>query len=111
MAITYKELVSAQTLTALGASYYVTPASTQAAIHAVSVANPTGGAVTVNLYRVASGGASSASNRIASRLVAAGATVSLPDAINHKLAAGSQIFAEGLGCTLNISGVEYLPSN
>jgi hypothetical protein len=111
MAITYKELISAQTLTATGVSYYVAPAETQAAIHAVSVYNPTGAAVTVNLYRVPVGGASGPTNRIASRLVGAGATVSLPDAINHKLAPGSQLFADGLGCNLNASGVEFLPSN
>lgn len=111
MGIIYKELVSAQALTATGTSYYTAPAETQAAIHAVTISNPTGAAVTVNLYRVGIGGSSSAINRIASRLLAAGATASLPDAINHKLAPGSQLFADGLGCGLNISGVEYLPSN
>lgn len=105
----YSELVASATLTGVAVSYYTAPGSVQVAIHAVSVANPTGGAVTVNIYRVSTGGAASAANRIASRVIAAGGTASIPDAVNHKLAPGSQIFADGAGCALNISGVEYTP--
>ena len=107
--IRYKELVSGQPLTATSAAYYAAPTGTSTAIHAVSVTNTTGAAVVVNLYRVPSGGAASNSNILASRTIAPNATVSMPDATNHKLAAGSSLFADGLGCALNVSGVEYIP--
>lgn len=105
----YAELIASATLTGAAASYYTAPASVQAAIHAVSASNPTGGAVTVNIYRVTTGGTATSANRIASRVIPAGGTASIPDAVNHKLAPGSQIFADGAGCALNISGVEYTP--
>jgi len=108
--INYRELVSAQVLTAAAATYYTAPASTQAAIHACSVSNPTGGAVVVSIYRVPFGVVVGAPCLIGSRTVPAGATVTLHEVINHKLAPGSQIYALGLACTLNISGVEYIPA-
>jgi len=109
--IIYAELVSGRTLTATAATYYTAPTYTQAAIHACSATNPTGAPVTVNLYRVPLGGSAGFQTKIATRVIAAGATSSLIDAINHKLAPGSQIFADGLGCSLNISGIEYIPAN
>lgn len=109
MAIQYKELVAGATLTGTAAPYYGVPALSQMAIHAMSACNTTGAPVTVNIYRVAQLGSGTTANRIASRVVPANSTVSIPDAINHKFAAGSQIFADGVGCTLNASGVEYIP--
>lgn len=108
--IKYSEMVAGQVLTATPAVYYTAPASTQAAIHACVATNPTAGAVVVNLYRVSSGTTAGAPTRIASRTIPAGQTLSLIDAINHKLAPGTQLFADGLACALNISGVEYIPS-
>lgn len=108
MTINYRELVTGQILTASPLVYYAAPALTQAAIHACSVYNPTGAPVIVSLYRVPVAGSAGNNNQIASRTVAAGATVTLHEAINHKLAPGSQLFAQGLGCSLNISGVEYI---
>lgn len=109
--IKYSELVAGAMLTGSATSYYTAPSATYASIHAVSAANPTGAPVTVNLYRVSAAGSPSSTNRIASRLVPAGGTVSIQDAINHKLAPGSQIFSDGAGCSLNISGVEFVPNN
>lgn len=109
--IKYTEMVAGQVLTATALTYYTAPASTQAVIHACAVTNPTGAAVVVNLYRVSSGTVAGAPTRIASRTIPAGQTMSLIDSINHKLAPGSQLFADGLGCGLNVSGVEYIPSN
>lgn len=109
--IKYTEMVSAIVLTATPASCYTAPPSTMAAIHACSATNPTGAAVTVSLYRVSLGGSVGTPSRIASRTIPAGQTLSLIDSINHKLAPGSQLFADGLGCALNVSGVEYIPSN
>lgn len=107
--ITYKEMADAQTLTSVSTSYYIAPANTQGAIHAITANNPTGSPVPVNIYRVPAGGTVSAAYLIASRIVPGGGTVSFPDAVNHKLAPGSNIYADGVGCTLNISGVEYVP--
>jgi len=109
MTVNYKEMVVGQTLTAAPVLYYTAPALTQASITAVSICNPTGAPVTVNLYKVPAAGSAGATTRIASRILAAGATLSLPDAVNHKLAPGTQIYADGLACTLNVSGVEFIP--
>ena len=108
--IKYSELVAAQVLTAAAVSYYTVPAQTMTAIHAVSVTNPTAAPVVVNIYRGSSSVPAGAPSRIASRVIPAGMTLSMVDAVNHKFGAGSQIFADGLGCGLNVSGVEYIIS-
>ncbi len=108
MATTYREMISSATLTAAAVSLYTAPSLTAAAIHAASASNGTGAAVLVNLYKVAASGAANASTLIAQRTVPAGGVVTLHDAINHKLEPGTQIFALGAGCGLNVSGVEYV---
>lgn len=107
--INYREMVAAQTLTATATSYYTAPTNTSASIQAVTVNNPTAGAVVVNLYKVPAAGAASGANKIATRTVPAGQTITLFDALNHKIQAGNQLFADGNGLGLNISGVEYIP--
>ena len=64
--------------------------------------------MTINLYKVPSGLAADATTKICTRIVPAGAVVMLNEAINHKLEGGTQLFADGLALTLNISGVEYV---
>lgn len=108
MPTTYKELVKAATLTGTAASLYTAPASTSAAIHAAAVNNPTAAAVTVNVYKVPTSLAADGTTKIASKAVPAGVPISLTDLINHKLEPGTRIFADGAGCTLNISGVEWI---
>jgi hypothetical protein len=110
MTTKYREMVAGQTLTGSAVSYYTTPTSTYGAIHAASVTNPTGAVVTVNIYKVPNGGTAGAPTKIASKQVGVGATISVPEVVNHKLEPTTQLFADGLACTLNISGVEYLPS-
>jgi hypothetical protein len=110
MTLNYKEMVTGQVLTGSPVIYYTAPALTQASITAVSITNATGAPVTVNLYKVPAAGAANTGTRIASRSLAAGSTLSMPDAINHKLAPGTRLYADGLACTLNISGVEFIPS-
>jgi hypothetical protein len=110
MTTKYREMVAAVTLGASATGYYTAPSSTYAAIHAGSICNPTGAPVTVNVYKVPSGGTAGAPTKIASKLVGAGATIAVPEIVNHKLEPGTQLYADGLACTLNISGVEYLPS-
>jgi hypothetical protein len=108
MTTIYKELVAGATLGAAAAGYYSAPANTAAAIHACSIYNPTAAPVLVTIYRVPSGGSAASAQVIATRTVPAGVSVTAHDAINHKLESGSQIFAVGLGCCLNVSGVEYV---
>lgn len=110
MTTKYREMVAAQTLTASAVSYYTTPAGTYGAIHAGSICNPTGAVVTVNIYKVPSGGSAGSPTKIASKAVGAGATIAVPEIVNHKTEPNTQLFADGLACTLNISGVEYVPS-
>jgi len=106
MATKYKELVKAATLTATATSLYTAPALTSASIHAASVNNPTGAAVQVNFYKGAVG---NATTRIAGKNVLANATAQFPELVNHKLEPGTQIWADGLACNVNVSGVEYVP--
>jgi tagatose-1,6-bisphosphate aldolase non-catalytic subunit AgaZ/GatZ len=110
MTTKYREMVAAATLTASPVSYYTAPGGTSAAIHAASITNPTGAVVTVNIYKVKTGGAAGAPTKIASKAVGPGATIAAPEVVNHKLEPGTQLFADGLACTLNISGIEFIPS-
>jgi hypothetical protein len=110
MTTKYREMVAAQTLTGSAASYYTAPGGTYGAIHAGSICNPTGAVVAVNIYKVPTGGTANSTTKIASKSVGAGATIGVPEIVNHKLEPGTQLFADGLACTLNISGIEYVPS-
>ncbi|MDR5802132.1 hypothetical protein [Caballeronia sp. LZ001] len=109
MATKYKEMVKAATLTGTAATYYTAPVLTYAAIHAVSANNPTAGAVTVNVYKVPTSAAADGTTRLASKIVPAGRPMQFPELVNHKLEPGTQIYADGNGCSLNISGIEYVP--
>lgn len=108
MATTYKELIKAVTLTASPASYYTAVDKTSASIHAASANNPTGAPVTINVYKVPLATTAGAATRIASKTVPAGSTGQFPELVNHKLEPGTQLYADGLGCSLNVSGVEYV---
>jgi hypothetical protein len=107
MSITWKEMVSSA-ITGSAVTYYTAPVATAATIQAATAYNPTGSPVTVNVYKVPTARAADATTLICSRIVPAGATVTLNETLNHKLEAGSQLFASGAGCTLTISGVQYV---
>jgi hypothetical protein len=109
MATKYKEMVKAVTLANAATSYYVAPALTSAAIHAASANNPTAAAVTINVYKVPTGAAADGTTKLASKVAPAGRPVQFQELVNHKLEPGTQIYADGLGCSLNISGIEYTP--
>lgn len=108
MSITWKEMVSGA-ITGSVVGYYVVPLSTSATIQAATAYNPTGAPVTVNLYKVPTARAADATTLVCSRTIPAGATAMLNEAINHKLEEGTQISASGAGCTLTVSGVQYIP--
>lgn len=109
MSIAWREMIKGATLTGSPVALYTAPGLAMAAIQAATVNNPTGGALTFDLYKVATGLAADATTKICSRSVPAGAVVQAIESINHKLAPGTQLFAAGAGLTLNISGVEYIP--
>lgn len=109
MAITWREMVNGAAMTGSAVSYYVTPTLNTATIQAATVYNPTAGALTVNFYKVPVSRSADATTLICTRSVPSGATVALNETINHKLQAGTQLFATGNGMTLFVSGVEYIP--
>lgn len=108
MATTYKEMIKAVTLTGTAASYYTAPTLTSASIHAASANNPTGAPVTINVYKVPLTTTAGPTTRIASKVAPAGLPVHFPELVNHKLEPGTQLYADGLGCSLNVSGIEYV---
>lgn len=110
MARTAKRLIAGSQLTTSAATYYTAPALTQCVIRKISCTNTTGGAVTVTLYLITSGGSASASNTIASaKSLAAGETWSSPDVEGHVLEAGGFIQAlasANTSITILGSGIE-----
>ncbi|GAA0532437.1 hypothetical protein [Pigmentiphaga daeguensis] len=110
MATNWKELVKGAALTGTAASVYTAPAATQTTIQAASATNATGAPITVAIYVVPSGEAFDAKYRVALCNVPAGGVSTPWQAINHKLEAGAQIYADGNGANLTISGAEYLPN-
>lgn len=107
MALSYKMLIKGGTLTGSAASLYTAPALTSATLTAGSVYNPTGAPVTLNVYI---GSAAGNSTKIVTKSISSAKTMPLSDLIGHKLEPGMQIFADGNGMFLNISGSEYVAS-
>lgn len=109
MAINLVNLVPGSVLTNSTATYY-TGTNVTATIRNATVTNPTGGAVTVTLYIVPSGGSAAASNeKIAARSVAAGETYLCPELIGANVAVGGTIQAvasANTSLTLMVSGYE-----
>jgi hypothetical protein len=108
MTTTYKEMVKGASLTGTSTALYTAPSSTFASVQAASANNPTAGVVTLNVYKVPSGRSADGTTRIASKNIAAGVTAQFPELVNHKLEPGTQIFADGNGCSISISGIEYV---
>lgn len=109
MAVKFKEMVKGATLTGAAASLYTSPVLTAASIQAATCYNPTAGAITLSIYKVPAGSAADSSTLICTRSVPAATTMQPVELINHKLEAGTAIYAVGASLTLNISGVEYIP--
>jgi hypothetical protein len=103
--ITWKQLCQS-VLTGTAAAVYTAPAGTATAIHQMSAWNPTAGVVTVKLYLVPVAGSAADTTTVWSANVPSGASVQIPQMIGHKLQAGMQLFASGLGVTLTASGAE-----
>lgn len=109
MSIKWKEMVAGATLSGAATQVFITPALSSETIQQATVYNPTGAPVTFSLYKVPAGLAVDNSTLICTRSIPAGQCVQANEAINHKLQAGTALWALGTGLTLNISGVEYVP--
>lgn len=105
MAIIWKTL-SQSVLTGAPASVYTVPASTQTAYHAAQIWNPTGGAVTVDVYMVPVAGSATDATHVDRVVVPATSALPVFGLINQKQTAGQQLFASGNGTTLTVSGAE-----
>ena len=87
-------LIDGAQLTAIVATYYITPPNTITTIAACTLTNTTAGAVTVTLHLVPFSGTASAANMILSaRTIAAGESFNVGSAIGQSMAAGGMIQA------------------
>jgi hypothetical protein len=107
MALSFKVLVKASALTGSAATVYTAPALTSASISAASVNNPTGGALTLNIYL---GSPAGSTTRVVSKSIPASKAVPVSELIGHHLEPGMILSADGAGMYLNISGSEYVAS-
>ncbi|PZX29472.1 hypothetical protein C7416_104477 [Cupriavidus phytorum] len=108
MSIIWKPLVAGTLLTATADLYYTaTGSNVTATITQASLYNKTAAAVDVFIYLVPSGGSAGDPTTVVKKNVAAGASASVPELIDHKLANGGKIYAKGLDVSLTISGAEH----
>ncbi|MFM0638080.1 hypothetical protein PQQ63_15365 [Paraburkholderia metrosideri] len=105
MAVNWKLLAQA-VLTGSAAAFYSPAAAKQGAIHTASAWNPTGAAVTLNVYLVPSAGTADDTTRVSQVSIPAGKSVPITDIINMKVANPAELFADALGVTLTLTGVE-----
>lgn len=105
MAITWKTL-GQQVLTGTPASVYTVPATTQTAVHAAAIWNPTAGAVTCDVYMVPPAGSAVDATHVDRVIVPATSSGTFFNLINQKLGPGAQLFASGNGTTFTVSGAE-----
>jgi hypothetical protein len=110
MSTTWKELVKGVALTGTPASLYTAPAATYATVTAGSANNSTAAAIVLNVYLVPNGQPQSNAYRILTKNIAAASTAQLPEIVNHKLEPGAQLYADGNGATITISGAENVPN-
>lgn len=91
MAVNPKGIIASQQLTNANATYY-TSTNIITIIDKMTLCNTTGGAVTVTVDLVDSGGSAGVSERVISaRSLAAGETYTCPEVVGHILNAGDTI--------------------
>lgn len=108
MAVNRKQLIAPQALTGTVATVYTVPALFTTQLSAVTVSNPTAGAVALGLHIVPSGGSVGAANKvIPAKALAANETYTCPELTAQTLPAGTTIQASGSGLVIFASGVEF----
>jgi hypothetical protein len=103
------QAITAAQLTTSAATYYTAPANTISTISALTATNTTGGAVTMTLHIVPSGGTASDTNKILSaRSIAAGESYVVAQAIGQTLEAGATLQAlAGANTSISLVGSVY----
>ncbi len=91
MTVTSKPLFTAQYAANAETTMYTAPTGTRTIIDKCTAYNGTAGSVTLTVRLVPSGGAAGASNIIASKAIAAGASETFPEIVGHTLEAGGFI--------------------
>lgn len=106
--LTEKALIEGVVLTGTMTAYYTTPSKAKAVIMQATVCNTSGVSSNLTLCLTAPGVAAAAANAIFWGVaIAAGATRSLSETINHVLEAnGATIQASGAGLSFRVSGYE-----
>lgn len=93
-------------LTGSVATLYTSPANTYTVIKSAVVANDTGGAVSLTLYKVPSGGSAGATNIVVPlENVASKETYLVTELLNKVLAPGDTIQGKGLDMALTLDGI------
>ncbi|WP_224030263.1 hypothetical protein [Paraburkholderia caribensis] len=93
-------------LTGVAAAVYAPAAAKQGAVHTANAWNPTGAAVTLNVYLVPNGGTATDATRVHQVSVPAGKSIPVPEIVNMKVANPWEVFADGNGVTLTLTGAE-----
>lgn len=93
-------------LGAAASAKYTPGAAKQGVVHTANAWNPTAAAVTLNFYLVPNGGAANDATRVHQVSAPAGKSIQIPEIIGLKIANPSQLFADGNGVTLTITGAE-----
>lgn len=94
MSVTVKTLFNAQYAAASAATVYTVPSGNRTIIDKLTATNITGGAITITIYLVPSGGSAGATNTIISaESIAAGATKDFTALQNQILSVGDFISA------------------
>lgn len=109
MTVTVKNIIPAKQAENAQTAQY-TASNCKAIIDKFTVTNTTGGAETITVNLVASGGAASASNTVVSaKSIAAGECYTMPELVGHTLEAGgfiSTIASAATSLTIRASGRE-----
>lgn len=105
MAVNWKTL-SQSVLGGTAAAIYIPAVQKQGVIHTANAWNPTGAAVTLNVYLVPNAGLANDSTRVHQVSVPAGKSIQVPEIIGLKIANPSEIFADANGVTLTLTGAE-----
>lgn len=104
MTVSQKNIVPGVLLGAALGTIHAAPALTKERIINATVTNDTGGAVSLTVHIIPSGGsAGSANKRISARSIAPGETYPCPELIGRVLEPGDFIQASGLNLSIDIS--------
>ena len=108
MAVTIVALIESSDAPNAQTTKYTAPALTRTIIDAFTALNTTGGALTLSVNLVPSGGTAGATNLLVNKSLASGERYSVPAVIGQYLMAGDfiSVLASATGITIRASGRE-----